>query len=103
MQNGCSAWSDDVLTRLINGHGDLVRTADQGVEEAASRKSDTAPFYGGAGIRLSGGTDKCSTGFTVKNAPRTYLGGVDSSTRSSPGAAPTSSSAASPSAATSPT
>ncbi|CAL9426476.1 hypothetical protein SUDANB95_01949 [Actinosynnema sp. ALI-1.44] len=61
----------DVLARLIDGHADVVRTVGQGVEETASRKSDSAPFYGGAGIRPSGGTDKCSTGFTVKNAAAT--------------------------------
>lgn len=60
-----------VVLELIAGYHDVVRVVGRGAEETATRKSDSAPFYGGAGIRPSGGTSKCSTGFTVKNAVAT--------------------------------
>ncbi|MCA1675688.1 MAG: S1 family peptidase, partial [Actinobacteria bacterium] len=58
----------DEVAKLAGAEAGLVEVRPGAVTDAYSRKSDVAPFWGGAGVTLTKGTPWCSTGFTVKKS-----------------------------------
>ncbi len=57
----------DVVSDLVSGFADQVTVNADPVVDSNSRKYDTEPFWGGAGVKYPG-SSPCSTGYVVKNA-----------------------------------
>lgn len=57
------------LTRALAGAGNAAVQVRRTTTTDASRRSDTAPFWGGAGLSQGGGL--CSSGYSVKNSAGT--------------------------------
>jgi len=60
---------DTVIAGIVDADKSAVVVHHEKVQETFSRKSDTSPFWGGAGIRTPVGI--CSAGYTVQNAAGT--------------------------------
>lgn len=57
--------SEDQMAREVQVQRGTIR-----VDQLPTRRDDTPPFYGGAGIKVSG-RNKCSAGYTVQDATGT--------------------------------
>ena len=57
-----------VVASLVGTNAGLVDTSATDISDLATRKADTTPYWGGAGITKTTGTPWCSSGFTVVNA-----------------------------------
>jgi hypothetical protein len=61
----------DVVSSLVGTLGGVADVRKQAVSDSFSRKDDVAPFWGGAGIVLTKGVPRCTSGYSVKNAAGT--------------------------------
>jgi hypothetical protein len=61
----------EVVSSLVGTYASMVEIRTETVTDTFSRKSDTPPFWGGAGITFSVGTPHCTSGYTVQNASAT--------------------------------
>jgi hypothetical protein len=49
----------------------LVQVRHETISDSFSRRDDTSPFWGGAGVVLTAGSPRCSTGFSVQDSDGT--------------------------------
>jgi len=57
-----------VVSSLVGTLGGLVEVHRQAITDDFSRKSDSPPFWGGAGVALSAGVPRCTDGYVVQNS-----------------------------------
>ena len=60
-----------VVASLVGAHGPRVDVNTDTTTDLYSRKDDVPSYWGGAGIVLTTGSPRCSSGFTVKNSAGT--------------------------------
>jgi hypothetical protein len=60
-----------VVSSLVGTFGGMVQLRRATITDAFSRRDDTAPFWGGAGIILTAPNARCSSGYTVRNSAGT--------------------------------
>jgi hypothetical protein len=58
----------DVVSSLVSTFSALIEVRQQAISDNFSRRDDTSPYWGGAGITLSAPSARCSSGYTVKNS-----------------------------------
>jgi hypothetical protein len=57
----------EVVSSLVSTFGGMVELRKTTISDNFSRRSDTPPFWGGAGVTHLPGTFWCSTGYAVQN------------------------------------
>lgn len=57
----------EVVAELVGSYGDLVHHTEEPVLDSNTRKYDTEPFWGGAGVKYPQAAP-CTTGYAVRNA-----------------------------------
>jgi hypothetical protein len=57
----------DVTSSLVGAFGGMVELRKTTISDNFSRRSDTSPFWGGAGVTMTPGVFWCSTGYAVQN------------------------------------